>query len=188
MGYKGGILADGSIEGAGSACQARCTEDPLCLAIFVWNQLDHVPLADRTNMEPGTKTGYSCAGLTSANVYGNFASYDNYFGNLNAAELALAYSVVNTTLTQEEDPLISDLVNGFKGSSLSIVKQFVWNKAGTNKGPCTQGKVNGNPYNGACLHEETGFCMEEIPGTAQCMDGFVHRGTLYIDYARENEL
>lgn len=139
-------------------------------------------------MKPGERTGYSCAGLTSANVYGDFASYDNHFGNLDKQEMELAYAYENRTLTNAVDALIPDEMNGFKGASLSIVKQFVWNSVGTNMGPCTQGSVDGFPYNGACLHEASGFCMEEIPGTAKCMAGFVHRGSKYVEWDREMEM
>lgn len=40
-------------------------------------------------------------------------------------------------------------------------------------------------YNGACKHKQTGFCMEEIPGTAKCMAGFEHAGEEYIKVARD---
>lgn len=203
MGYLGRVESDGTINGAGKRCQTLCNEDPLCLAIFVWNQLDHVAMADRTNPD---KPGFNCAGLTSQAVYGNYYSQDNYIGGLSDAELSIAKE--EGLLTVEEDSLISDTRQGFKGQSLSIVKEFLWNTRAqctvsssgdcyvsntAELGPCKVGSikadgVNGVPYNGACLHPATGFCMEEVPGSAQCLSGFVHRGKQYIDTARASEL
>lgn len=183
----GAVDVNGKITGAGAACRERCDSNPLCLGIFAWNQLDHVAEADRKNPDAA---GFNCVGLTSEAIYGNYFSHDNYMSDLTADELAIALSisVQNSTVlsygTQPDQNLISHPTYGFKGDSISIIKEFVWNAA-DGSGPCTVGSVDGIPYNGACLHRETGFCMEEVPGTAQCLAGFEHRGTLYIEAARE---
>ena len=103
-------------------------------------------------------TGYSCVGLGADTVYGNFYSYENFVLETPSAE------ALNSTLTHEEYPLVAKIIGGniqgFTGESVSRVKRITCNT-------CTF-------YSGACIHTETGFCMDEVPGTAQCLEGFRH--------------
>jgi len=177
-------------------CQMVCSTNPLCLAVFTWLQSDHKAISKRKN--PLEKTGYSCVGLTSARVYGNYFSYDNYITTLTPAQLEIAKesnSSTNAILTKGnafgEYPMIADDKNGFVGASRSTIKEFLWdanNADGETRGvtKCKIGTgVDVGAYNGACKHEGTGFCMEEIPGTAKCLPGFMHAGEEFINIARD---
>lgn len=175
-------------------CQSVCATNPLCLAVFTWLQSDHTAIEKRR--KPLKKTGYSCVGLTSERVYGNYFSYDSYMTTLTPAQLEIAKesnSSTNGILTKGnafgEYPMIADDKNGFAGASRSTIKEFLWdanNADGETRGitRCKIGTgVDVGAYNGACKHKYTGFCMEEIPGTAKCLPGFVHAGEEYINLA-----
>jgi len=122
-------------------------------------------------------------------------------GTLDASQLNVAL-VNNETLVKGDDylmegvyPLLSDSLNGFAGRSRSTIKEFLWdpNASDADYNPadlkCKIGVGRpGGVYNGACKHKATGFCMEEVPGTATCLPGFEHAGKLYIENARKMSL
>lgn len=181
-----------SLNGAESACKVECAKDPLCLAIFAWRQDHHVAAAKRQSKKD---TGFSCVGLTSKYVYENYFSYDNYMGGLTSAELSVALAETNYTILEKggnlfEYPMLADDENGFSGSSRSTIKEFLWDanpgdaNYATRPRKCKIGTTATGVYNGACKHMYTGFCMEEIPGTAQCLPGFEHAGAMYIRDAK----
>jgi hypothetical protein len=167
-----------SLNGAENQCKLRCSKDPFCLGVFSWRQADHVPLAQRS--DPSISTGFSCVGLTSERVYGNYFSYDNhaetYSGSLN--RLNSSTNVIPPPLLGFE--FAADKKHGFIGDSISTIKTVdcgdlctVWSTK-TNKA-----------FRGPCLHRQTGFCMDEVPGTAQCIrdPAFEHCNLVHYDAA-----
>lgn len=185
-----------SLDGAESVCKKICEKDPLCLAVFAWNMAAHVATADRS--KPFKETGFSCVGLTASRIFGNYFSYDDHMGTLDASELKIALRN-NQTLVKGDDysmagvyPMLSSDVNGFAGASRSTIKEFLWDPNysaadyDATKLKCKIGVGRpGGVYNGACKHKATGYCMEEIPGTATCLSGFEHAGQFYVDNARQ---
>lgn len=167
-------------------CKERCSEERLCMGVFIWNQEHHVKKEDRRFQ--GRPTGYSCVGLNADAVHGNFFSYATtsasaVFKRTYAdfvTEIEQAGSL-NSTLRHEDNPLVSKIfkegdspmenvpncigvgcvIQGFTGESESHAKRIECDDK------CTY-------YTGACIHAESGFCMNEVPGTAQCLKGFQH--------------
>lgn len=163
-------------------CKSRCEEERTCMGVFLWKQDHHVPKNKRKHKN--RPTGYSCVGLGAGTVFGNFFSYSNF-----ATELAQA-SALNSTLRHENNPMISKIfkeddgvltsaanvpgctgegcvIQGFTGESVSLAKRISCGDE------CTY-------YTGACIHRATGFCMDEVPGTAQCLQGFDHCNQEYF--------
>jgi len=184
-----------SLNAAEAKCKSKCEDNPLCLAVFTWKQAAHKATADR--LKPSKETGYACVGLTSARVYGNYFSYDGYITKLDADQLKVAQSGNYTLLEKgdgtqlDEYSMIASEVYGFSGHSRSIIKEFLWDPYhadaadhATAVKKCKIGTGATGVYNGACKHKQTGFCMEEIPGTAKCVEGFEHAGLEYIKVAR----
>jgi hypothetical protein len=153
-------------------CEEECTIQRDCLGVFTWNQLDHVPLDKR--MKPFKKTGFSCVGLKSPRVYGDYFSDAGAYPEINQYAKAKVEEIIAANSTDLSYRLRAksvlfgdDFEQTFTGDSISSIKRV----------RCRNCKF----YEGSCMHEATGFCMDEVPGSAKCVAGFTHCNLHYFD-------
>jgi hypothetical protein len=122
----------------------------VCQGVFIWKQSTHVA-AESENLprkKQFSEDSYAAVGLTTG---GSEASgvYGNYFSYDDMFGI--------NALLHKERFVVRE---SFESES--------WAKATLCPADlCTY-------YSGACVHVETGFCMDEVPGTAQCLAGFRH--------------
>lgn len=134
----------------------ECNGDRACLGVFVWYGNDHVEAEQRLPNRPGN--GYNAVGLSSPGVFGNYFSYDLF---------VLDTDVTALNSTKADYHLRSGDNQAFTGDSESWIKLI----------SCPGCSL----YSGPCIHEQSGFCMEEVPGTTNCLPGFTHCNQEYYD-------
>lgn len=162
-----------NIETTRALCEEECTIQRDCLGVFTWNQIDHVPKDKR--MKPDKPTGFSCVGLKSPGVYGDFFSdagdypVIEQYAKTAIEEMRAGNSTDLSYRLRAKSELQygDDMEQTFTGDSISSIKRV----------RCR----NCRWYSGSCLHEASGFCMDEKPGTAQCLKGFTHCNLHYYD-------
>lgn len=151
----------------------RCSLIRECQGVFVWKQSTHALLGNpegpgvkATRPQQASTASYAAVGLASGDrvnsgVFGNFFSYDTMF---NRADLKGTPLLAFPDLLNLEPDNLHFLTSGRKGAVTSKFESESWVKETTcPKGVCSY-------YSGACVHRATGFCMDEVPGTSQCLD------------------
>jgi hypothetical protein len=158
--------------------QAKCLADRACHGVFVWKQATHAQTGG-TNKDGKNRTdsrekqysdsSYAAAGLSSGGrqedgVYGNFFSYDTMFSRDTAADEDVDPELEYPNQLQFSDNMAHKIKYALKAD----FESESWVRVTT----CPASVCSF--YTGACVHKQTGFCMDEEPGTARCLTGFKH--------------